>query len=187
MLPLCFLLWNGLNEKLGANPIAEITNTTGIWTLRLILLTLTVTPLRRMTGWHHISTYRRMLGLFAFTYGAMHFVTYIWLDQFFDFGSILADIPKRPFITIGFASFILMIPLAVTSTKGMIRRMGGKYWNLLHRLFYCTAIGGVIHYLWRVKVIESNQILYAVLIAILLLIRVWFAAEKKFRPQSTLR
>jgi sulfoxide reductase heme-binding subunit YedZ len=169
--PLLLLVAEGLTSKLSANPISDITNETGIWTLRLIVATLVITPLRRITGWHSLINFRRMVGLFAFFYGSLHFTTYLWLDQFFDWGSIVEDIPKRPFITIGFTSFILMIPLAVTSTKKMIRRLGGKRWDILHRLIYFTAVGACIHYIWLVKVITYRQILYATLVAALLAFR----------------
>jgi len=174
LLPVFLLAWNGLNGNLSANPISDITNETGVWTLRFILITLAITPIRKITGWHWLIKFRRMAGLFAFFYGLLHFTTYIWLDQFFDWQSILVDIPKRPFITVGFASFLLMIPLAVTSTQKMIRRLGGKKWDILHRLIYCTAIGGVIHYLWLVKVVTYRQITYAAIVAALLLFRlIW--------------
>jgi sulfoxide reductase heme-binding subunit YedZ len=169
--PLLLLVAEGLTDKLSANPISDITKETGIWTLRLIVATLAITPLRRITGWHSLITFRRMVGLFAFFYGSLHFTTYLWLDQFFDWRSIVEDIPKRPFITMGFASFILMIPLAVTSTKKMIRRLGGKRWDILHRLIYFTAVGACIHYIWLVKVMTYRQILYATLVAALLTFR----------------
>ncbi len=169
--PLLVLVGEGLTGKLSANPISDITNQTGIWTLRLIVATLAITPLSRITGAHSLIKFRRMVGLFAFFYGSLHFTTYLWLDQFFDWRSIVEDIPKRPFITIGFASFILMIPLAVTSTKKMIRRLGGKRWDTLHRLIYFTAAGACIHYIWLVKVVTYRQILYATLVAALLAFR----------------
>jgi len=176
--PLLLLGWNGYSGQLSANPISDITNETGLWTLRLIVATLAITPLRKITRWHWLLKFRRMIGLFAFFYGCLHFTTYIWLDQFFDWQSILHDIPKRPFITVGFASFVLMIPLAVTSTQKMIRRLGGKKWDLLHRLIYLTGIGAVTHYLWLVKVITYRQLGYATAVGLLLVFRiVW-----KYRP-----
>ena len=182
-MPLALLAWNGVNGNLSANPIADITNETGIWTIRFIVATLAITPLRKITGWHSLITFRRMIGLFAFFYGTLHFTTYIWLDQFFDWTSIVKDISKRPFIMIGFASFVLMIPLVVTSTKKMILRLGGKRWNLLHRLIYFTAVGACIHYIWLVKVITYRQIVYATLVAALLLFRfLW-----RLRDKSTLK
>lgn len=180
LVPLAVLGWNGFTGNLSANPIADITHETGIWTLRFIVITLAITPLRKITKIHALIRFRRMVGLFAFFYGSLHFITYIWLDQFFDWHSILRDIPKRPFITVGFASFILMIPLAVTSTKKMIRRLGGKKWNLLHRLIYITAIGGVIHYLWLVKADTQRPITYGIIIAVLFVIRLWAYFVSRF-------
>ena len=132
--PAAYLAYGVFADALGANPIDAITDETGTWTLRFLVLTLLVTPLRRTTGWNALVRYRRMLGLFAFFYGTLHFLTYIWLDQFFDVGEIVKDIAKRPFITVGFTAFVLMVPLALTSTAGWIRRLGGRKWNLLHRL-----------------------------------------------------
>jgi len=132
-----------LMGKGGANPIDTITDATGIWTLRFVLATLAVTPIRRLTGWNPIVRVRRMLGLFAFFYGLLHFLTWLVLDQFFAWDFILADIAKRPYITVGFTGFVLMIPLAITSTAGWIRRLGGRWWNRLHRLVYATAVAGV--------------------------------------------
>lgn len=169
--PLFLLAWNGLNGELSANPISDITNETGLWTLRFIIITLAITPLRRVTKWHWLLKFRRMLGLFAFFYGSLHFTTYLWLDQFFDWHSILKDIPKRPFITVGFIGFVFMIPLAITSTQKMIRWLGGKKWDLLHRLIYLTAVAGVTHYLWLVKVVTYRQIAYAIGLGVLLLYR----------------
>ncbi|HLP17107.1 MAG TPA: protein-methionine-sulfoxide reductase heme-binding subunit MsrQ [Bacteroidota bacterium] len=171
LVPLALLIWNFFNDSLSANPLSDITNETGIWTLRFLVMTITVTPLRRVTGLAEISRYRRMLGLFAFFYGSLHFTTYIWFDKFFDWNEIVLDIPKRPFITAGFLAFSLMIPLALTSTKNMIRRMGGRKWNLLHRLVYVSAICGAVHYLWLVKVITAPQILYASAVCLLLAYR----------------
>jgi sulfoxide reductase heme-binding subunit YedZ len=172
--------WLAIAGGLGANPIDAITDTTGIWTLRFVLAALAVTPLRRLTGWNAIIRFRRMLGLFAFFYGSLHFLTWLVLDQFFAWGFILADIVKRPYITVGFSAFVLMIPLAVTSTAGWIRRLGGRWWNRLHRLVYATAVLGVIHFLWLVKVIESEQITYAVIVAVLLGLRAWWAITKRW-------
>lgn len=171
LLPCAVLAWRFLNDSLSANPLSDITNETGVWTLRFLVLTLVVTPFRRLTGLHEVSRYRRMLGLFAFFYGTLHFMTYLWFDKFFDLGDILLDIPKRPFIAVGFAAFTLMIPLAVTSTKKMIQRMGGKKWNLLHRLVYVSAVLGAVHYLWLVKVVTRPQLAYAFTVAVLLLYR----------------
>jgi sulfoxide reductase heme-binding subunit YedZ len=165
--------------RLGANPIDEITDTTGIWTLRFVLATLAITPIRRLTGWNAIIRFRRMLGLFAFFYGLLHFLTWLVLDQFFAWEFILADIAKRPYITVGFTGFVLMLPLALTSTAGWIRWLGGRWWNRLHRLVYATAVAGVIHFLWLVKVVEAEQITYAVIVAVLLGLRLWWMITKR--------
>jgi methionine sulfoxide reductase heme-binding subunit len=182
LVPVSLLGWNFLQGNLSANPLSDITLETGIWTLRFLVMTIAVTPLRRLTGIYELSRYRRMLGLFAFFYGTLHFTTYLWFDKFFDVNDILLDIPKRPFITVGFAAFSLMIPLAMTSTRKSIQLLGGKRWNLLHRLVYISAICGAIHYLWLVKVITQPQIIYAFLVASLLAYRVVYmllAARKK--------
>jgi sulfoxide reductase heme-binding subunit YedZ len=171
--PLVVLAWQGFTGNLGANPIDEITDQTGLWTLRLLLITLAVTPARRLTGWNRLIQLRRMLGLFAFFYGSLHFLTYIWLDQFFAVEDIIADIMERPFITVGFASFVLLIPLAVTSTTAMIKRLGGKWWQRLHRLVYAIAIGGVVHYLWLVKADVQQPLIYGSILGGLLGYRVW--------------
>jgi sulfoxide reductase heme-binding subunit YedZ len=173
LIPLAVLAWNALTNNLGANPIDEVTDQTGIWTLRFLLITLAVTPARRLTGWNRLIQLRRMLGLFAFFYGSLHFLTYLWLDQFFAIEDILADVMERPFITVGFASFMLLIPLAVTSTTAMIKRLGGKWWQRLHRLVYVIAIGGVVHYLWLVKADIQQPLIYGVVLAALLGYRLW--------------
>jgi sulfoxide reductase heme-binding subunit YedZ len=171
--PLVVLAWQALTHNLGANPIDEITDQTGIWTLRLLLITLAVTPARRLTGWNRLIQLRRMLGLLAFFYGCLHFLTYIWLDQFFVIEDIIADVMERPFITVGFASFALLIPLAVTSTTAMIKRLGGRWWQRLHRLVYAIAIGGVVHYLWLVKADIQQPLLYGGILGVLLVYRFW--------------
>lgn len=173
--PLAYLVYGALAGTLGANPIDFITDETGTWTLRFLVLTLLITPLRRVTGWNTVIRYRRMLGLFAFFYGCLHFVTYVLLDQFFAFDDIIRDIAKRPFITVGFAAFVLMVPLAVTSTAGWIRRLGGRKWNLLHRLVYVSAALGVVHYWWLVKADISRPVRYGLIIVLLLAARGWFA------------
>ena len=182
LVPLALLGWAGYTDNLGANPIETITRATGKWTLILLLVTLAVTPLRKISGWQSLIKFRRMLGLFAFFYACLHFTTYIWLDQFFEPPSIVKDIVKRPFITVGFASFVLLVPLAVTSTSGMIRRLG-KRWQQLHRLVYASAIGGVLHFLWLVKADIRRPVLYGGILALLLACRFvvgrsWFAAFK---------
>lgn len=171
--PLGLLIWQGFTGGLTANPIEFITHRTGDWTLRFLLITLAVTPARRLTGWNPIIRCRRMLGLFAFFYGSLHFLTLIVFDHFFSITSILEDIAERKYITVGFAGFVLMIPLAVTSTQAMVRRLGGRRWQALHRLVYVSAIAGVVHYLWLVKVDVRPPLRYAAILAVLLGFRVW--------------
>lgn len=173
LLPLALLLLNAFNGNLSANPIDDITDETGTWTLRFLMITLAVTPLRNLTGWSTLTRLRRMFGLYAFFYGLLHFTTFVYLDKFFDLDEILADIPKRPFITVGFTAFILMIPLVVTSPNRVAKWIGGKKWRLLHRLVYVTAIGGVIHYLWLVKADQQRPLIYGGILTVLLGYRVW--------------
>jgi sulfoxide reductase heme-binding subunit YedZ len=158
--------------NLGADPVAYITHSTGDWTIRFLLITLAITPFRKLLSLPALIRYRRMLGLFAFFYGCLHLTTYLWLYQAFDFHAIWADVLKRRFITVGFLGFVLMIPLAITSTKGWIRRLGGKNWTWLHRLIYLSAIAGVIHYAWLVKSDETKPLQYAVILGLLLLYRI---------------
>ena len=169
--PFLWLLFRSATGRLSANPIEDITLTTGIWTLRLLLITLAVTPIRRITGWHRIIQYRRMLGLFAFFYATLHLSTYIVLDQGLAFQFILPDIVKRPYITAGMVAFASMLPLAITSTKGWIRRLGRR-WQVLHRLVYVSAVAAVVHFLWKVKVAVGEPVYYAAILAALLLFRV---------------
>ena len=176
--PLAFLLWRAVQNDLGANPIETINRFTGDWVLRFLLITLAVTPLRRMFGWNTLLRFRRMLGLFAFFYVCLHFLSYAWLDQFFVFEDIVKDVAKRPYITVGFACFLLLIPLAATSTNSMIRRLGGKRWQQLHRLVYVIAIGGVIHFLWLVKSDLTQPLIYGAILALLLGIRLWNRARR---------
>jgi sulfoxide reductase heme-binding subunit YedZ len=166
--PLAWLAWAAWSRGLGANPIETITHETGVWTLRFLLITLAVTPVRRITGWNEVIRFRRMLGLFAFFYASLHLLTYVWLDQFFDSASIVKDVAKRPFITAGFSGYVLLVPLALTSTAGMIRRLGGRTWRRLHRLAYVAAGLGVVHYWWLVKIDTRRPRNYAVVLAILL-------------------
>ena len=173
------LLWKALHDGLGANPIEVITHSTGDWTLILVLTTLSITPLRRITRQYWLIGIRRMVGLFAFFYGTLHFLTYIWLDKFFDLHEMLKDIAKRPFITVGFSAFVLMIPLAATSTAWSIRRLGGKNWQRLHRLIYLTGILGVVHYLWLVKADRHKPLEYGAVLLLLLAYRVGAWAWEK--------
>ncbi|GMR03802.1 MAG: protein-methionine-sulfoxide reductase heme-binding subunit MsrQ [Gammaproteobacteria bacterium] len=168
LLPLVWLVNLAINDSLGANPIETINRYTGDWTLRFLLLTLAVTPLRRLTGWHALIRFRRMLGLFAFFYVCVHFLSFVWLDQAFQLDDIIKDVIKRPFITVGFMSFLLLIPLAATSTQGMVRRLGGKRWQQLHRLVYAVGIGGVVHFLWLVKSDLTQPLIYGALLSLLL-------------------
>ncbi len=201
--PAAYLTWAVFTNHLSANPLADVTDLTGVWTLRFVCITLALTPLRRLTNWHVLTRFRRMAGLFAFFYGSLHFLTYAILDRFLGLevvldrlsgvqpGSIFApdvfrslvmsvgaDVLKRPFITVGFTAFVLMIPLAITSTAGWIRRMGGRRWNLLHRLIYVTAVAGVVHYWWLVKADVSRPQTYAVVVALLLGFRVYLRMKK---------
>ena len=166
--PLANLAWRGFHAELGANPIEAITHSTGTCTLVFLLITLSVTPLRKLTRQYWLINLRRMFGLFAFFYGCLHLTTYVWLDKFFDVHEMLADIAKRRFITAGLAGFVLMIPLALTSTKGWIRRLGGKRWQALHRLIYLSAAAGVIHYIWLVKADLRSPLRYAFVLLVLL-------------------
>jgi sulfoxide reductase heme-binding subunit YedZ len=172
LLPAARLVVAAFTGGLGVNPIEFVTRSTGTWTLSLLLATLAVTPLRRITGWHWLVRLRRMLGLFSFFYACLHFATYVWLDQFFDAAAIVRDVIKRPFITVGFAAFVLLIPLAATSTNAMIRRLGGKAWQRLHTLVYLIATLGVVHYWWLVKKDVTQPMLFAFGLAILLGFRV---------------
>jgi len=187
VMPFGWLLWAGLTGNLSANPLEDITNETGIWTLRFLCITLAITPLRRLTGWNGFIRFRRLVGLFAFFYGTLHFLTYVIADRFagLDFpdgivswttvgnlaASVGEDIYERPFITVGFTAFLLMVPLAATSTAGMIRRLGGRRWQALHRLVYGSACAGVVHYWWKVKADTTDPRYYALVVGGLLLFR----------------
>jgi methionine sulfoxide reductase heme-binding subunit len=179
--PLARLVWRGFHAGLGANPIEAITHGTGDWTLIFLLVTLSITPLRKLTRQYRLIDLRRMFGLFAFFYGCLHLTTYVWLDKFFDVHEMLADIAKRRFITAGLTGFVLMIPLALTSTKGWIRRLGGKRWQALHRLIYFSAAAGVIHYIWLVKADLRKPLQYGFVLVVLLTYRlgVSFASRAK--------
>jgi sulfoxide reductase heme-binding subunit YedZ len=181
--PLARLGWKGLTGDLGANPIQLITFSTGTWTLVFLLITLGITPLRRISGQNGLIQYRRMAGLFAFFYGVLHLLTYLWLDQFFDLPAIVKDVYKRPFITAGFTGFVLLVPLAITSTKGWIRRLG-KRWQTLHRLIYLSAIAGVVHFLWLVKKDLREPLIYGTILAVLLGYRVviWSTSALRHTP-----
>jgi len=188
--PVSWLVWALVTGNLSANPLSDVTNETGVWTLRFLCITLAITPLRRVTGWHGVIRFRRMIGLFAFFYGTLHLLTYVVLDRFagLDFPdgivawttvrnlamSVGEDIYKRPFITVGFTAFMLMLPLALTSTTGWIRRLGGRNWQRLHRLVYASAMAGVVHYWWLVKADVSRPETYALVVGSLLAFRIWW-------------
>jgi sulfoxide reductase heme-binding subunit YedZ len=167
LIPLGRLIWLAYVDGLGANPIEFITRSTGTWTLVFLLITLSITPLRRLTGRNAWIRFRRMLGLFAFFYACLHFTTYVWLDQFFEWPAIVKDVIKRPFITVGFTAFVLLIPLAATSTQAMQRRLKRR-WQQLHRLVYLIAICGVLHYWWLVKKDVTEPAWYALALTLLL-------------------
>jgi sulfoxide reductase heme-binding subunit YedZ len=149
--PVSWLAWKATHDLLGANPLSEITLSTGHWTLYLLLITLAISPLRKITHFNWLIRFRRLVGLFAFFYGCLHLMTYLWFDKFFDVHEIVKDIYKRPFITAGMTAWVLMFPLALTSTAGSIRRLGGKRWQILHRLIYASAVAGAVHFWWLVK------------------------------------
>jgi len=173
LIPLMRLVWYGYSSQLGANPIEFITRSLGTWTLVFLLITLSISPLRKLSGWNWLIKLRRMAGLFAFFYALLHFITYIWLDQFFDLADIYKDVVKRPFITISFIAFVLLIPLAITSNYAMMKKLGGKRWQMLHRLIYPIAILAVLHYWWLVKKDITQPAIYAAVLAILVAYRVW--------------
>jgi methionine sulfoxide reductase heme-binding subunit len=169
--PLALLIWRGFHDDLGGNPIEKITHTTGDWTLRFLLITLAITPLRKTFQRPELIRFRRLLGLFAFFYGVLHVLTWLWLDKYFDVRELLADVRKRPFITAGTVAFLSMLPLAITSTTGWIRRLGGKRWQALHRLIYLSAAAAVVHYYWLVKSDIRLPALYGAVFALLMLWR----------------
>jgi sulfoxide reductase heme-binding subunit YedZ len=164
--PFFRLAWRIWHQDVTPNPIEFITHFTGDWGLRLVVATLAITPLRKLLHVPDLIRFRRLIGLFAFFYACLHFATYVWLDHSFDMPAILKDVAKRPYVTAGFTAFVLMIPLAVTSTTGWIRRLGGKRWQSLHRLIYVTAIAAVVHYYWLVKSDIRLPVLYGGLVAL---------------------
>jgi sulfoxide reductase heme-binding subunit YedZ len=168
LIPFVRLVWRAYNQQLGANPIEFVTHATGDWTIRFLLITLAVTPARRLLQLPDLIRFRRMFGLFAFFYGSLHLITYVWFDKFFDTADMMKDVVKRPFITAGFTAFLLMTPLAITSTRGWVRRLGGRRWQLLHRLIYFSATAGVIHYYWLVKSDVRLPLLYGGILVLLL-------------------
>jgi sulfoxide reductase heme-binding subunit YedZ len=184
LLPLLLLGWRFYRQELGANPIESITHGTGDWTIRFLLITLCVTPLRKLANLPKLARFRRMLGLFAFFYGCLHLTTWVWLDKFFDLHEMWADVLKRRFITVGMTGFALMIPLAITSTAGWVRRLGFERWQKIHRLIYFSALAGVIHYYWLVKSDVRLPLMYGVILTILMGYRFggWLAGRKQRHP-----
>jgi sulfoxide reductase heme-binding subunit YedZ len=183
--PLLFIIWRTVRGDLTANPVEFYQHQTGDWTLRFLVLTLCITPFRKIFNLPELIRFRRMLGLFAFFYVCLHFVTYLGPDQSFSFSGMLQDVVKRPFITVGFAAFVLLIPLALTSTAGWIRRLGGKRWQMLHRAIYMAAALGVVHYYWLVKSDIRKPVFYGALVGILLAWRIWSWTAKKKAPATT--
>ncbi|MCL5669583.1 MAG: protein-methionine-sulfoxide reductase heme-binding subunit MsrQ [Gammaproteobacteria bacterium] len=184
LIPLAWLILLALTNQLGANPIEKFTRGLGDWALRLLLITLCVTPLRKLMGWNGLIKLRRMLGLFAFFYVCLHFLSYLVLDQFFAWDEIVKDIIKRPFITVGFIGFVLLIPLAITSTNNMVKRLGGERWRQLHRLVYLIGITGVLHYFWMVKADLRQPLWYAVALTLLLGYRLWLNVASRDTRRS---
>ena len=182
--PFLWIGWKTYRGELTANPVEFYQHQTGDWTLRFLVFTLCITPLRRIFNLPELIRFRRMLGLFAFFYVSLHFLTYLGPDQSFSFSGMLKDVAKRPFITVGFAAFLLLIPLALTSTAGWIRRLGGKRWQMLHRAVYASAVLGVIHYYWLVKSDIRKPLFYGALVAILLAWRLWSWIAKKKAPAA---
>ncbi len=184
--PLATLAWKVTQQNLGANPVDVITRSTGKWTLTLLLITLAISPLRKLSGMPWLIRFRRMLGLFAFFYGSLHLTTYVWLDKFFDVQAMLHDIAKRKFITAGMTAWDCMLPLAITSTTGWIRRLGGKRWQKLHRLIYLSAAAGVIHFTWLVKADFRRPLTYGAVLAVLLAYRstTWLLGRAKSKANA---
>ena len=184
LIPFADLLWRFITGNLGINPVETLQHGTGDWTIRFIVFTLCITPFRRLFNLPDLIRFRRMLGLFAFFYVCMHFLTYLGPDQSFDLSGMWKDVAKRPFISVGFAGFVSLIPLAVTSTAGWIRRIGGKRWQMLHRLIYFAAVCGVVHYYWLVKSDVRKPVFYGALVAILLLWRLvsWISKRRSQAP-----
>jgi sulfoxide reductase heme-binding subunit YedZ len=187
LVPLARLVYGGFANSLGANPIETITRSTGWWTLFLLFVTLSVTPLRRWTGANWLLKLRRMLGLFAFFYASAHFMTFVWFDHWFDVAAILKDVVKRPFVTVGFAAYLLLLPLAMTSTNGMVRRLG-RNWQRLHKLVYIVAVLGVVHFWWLVKRDVTEPLVFALVLAVLLGIRLaWRVQQARLEGQPRLQ
>jgi len=187
IVPLALLSWDWYNQKLGANPVEFLTRTTGMLTLIFLLISLAVTPLRKFTGVQWLIQFRRMLGLYAFFYGLLHLMTYVWFDRSFNVKSIVEDTYARPFIAVGMFSFFLMVPLAITSTKGWIKRLGGKRWARLHKVVYAAAIGGVVHFWMLVKSDTRLPLRFAFVLALLLGSRLLISQLKQKTPAKPLQ
>jgi methionine sulfoxide reductase heme-binding subunit len=182
LVPLALMLWDLYRKRVGANPLEFVTRTTGMLTLVFLVISLAVTPLRRTTGWNWLVRFRRMLGLFAFFYGSLHLLTYVAFDRFFHLTTIPADILKRPFIAVGMTAFLLMLPLAITSTDKMVKRLGGKRWALLHRIVYFSGVLGVLHYYMLVKSDVRLPVTFAFVLTLLLGFRI---LAKYYKAQPT--
>jgi methionine sulfoxide reductase heme-binding subunit len=187
LVPLALLGWDAYGRRLGANPLEFVTRTTGMLTLVFLLISLAVTPVRKLTGWNWLTRFRRLLGLYAFFYGFLHFITYVWFDRFFNLESAARDILQRPFIAVGMLSFFLLIPLAVTSTDRMIKRLGGKRWARLHKLVYVAAAGGVLHYYMLVKSDVGLPVRFALALGLLLGFRLFIKYQSSPPPPTTIR
>ena len=183
LIPVTILGWDAWNHRLGANPIEYFLRATGVMTLVFVLATMLITPLRKWFGWNQLIKYRRIVGLFAFFYGLIHFTTYIVFDRSLDIAGTVADVIQRPFIALGMAALLMMVPLAVTSTNAMVKRLGGKRWQMLHRLIYLTAIAGVIHFWMIVKSDVFYPAIFAAILAVLLAVRAYFSIRSR-KPVS---
>ena len=184
LVPIAALVAGAFTDDLGANPIEYITRETGSFALMFLVVTLAVTPLRRVTGWNDLIRVRRMLGLFAFFYATMHLLTWVVLDQFFAVSAMVEDVVERPFITAGMATYLMLLPLAVTSNAAMIRRLGGRRWQRLHRLTYCAAIGAVVHFWWLVKADVREPQRWAAVLTLLLGFRAWWILRARLSSRS---
>lgn len=187
LVPAALLIWRAYNDDLGANPIEAVIRNLGDWGLRFLLLDLAITPARQLFGLSQLASYRRMIGLFSFAYISLHLSAYVGLDQFFAWDAIWRDIVKRPYITFGMAAWVGLVPLAVTSTNAMAKRLGAKRWRALHRLVYAVGVAGVVHYLLLVKADIRDPILYIAILILLLAIRAVFALRLRWRRLSPSR
>ncbi len=187
LLPAILLAYNFFTGGLSFNPIDDVTDISGRWTLRMLLITLAVTPLRRITGFNDLIRFRRMTGLFTFFYAMIHISIFVVFDFFFDFPAMFRDIPQRPFITAGFIAWVTMVPLAVTSTTGWIRRLGGRRWQAIHRIIYITAIAGATHYFWNDKITEPGPVAYILVVIVLLGFRLRVRLQERWRSAAAAR